>query len=108
MLKVIETKEEIEIQSLMLIRQGALFLLLALVPLLAPYELIVRPHWQHYVNVIFLFAAAISAGAIAVSALLAWAALAGLRPAPMQLFSEARYVCRQVCLIPGWSLCSAS
>ena len=55
-----------------------LFLLLAQVPLLAPYELIVLPKWQEYWNLFFFFAALISLGALAVSAFLVWAAIAGL------------------------------
>jgi hypothetical protein len=46
--------------------------------LLAPYELILRPAWQDYRTLVFLLAAGISVGALAVSALLVWAALAGL------------------------------
>ncbi|MFQ6538221.1 MULTISPECIES: hypothetical protein [Aphanothece] len=51
---------------------------LAFFPLLAPYELVIRPNWSSYFNVFFLFAAVISLGAVAVSALLFWAAMASL------------------------------
>lgn len=51
---------------------------LALVPLLAPYELLVRVEWEHYLNPFFLFAAAVSAGAVAVSAAFLFAAATGL------------------------------
>lgn len=78
MLMVIEGKEVLEIQSCLPTGRRVLFLLLALFPLLAPYELIFRPGWQSYVNVIFLFAALISMGALAVSAFLVWAAIAGV------------------------------
>lgn len=78
MLKVIEEKNVIEIQSCMPGGQRIFYSLLALFPLLAPYELIIRPGWHSYLNVFFLFVAIISAGAMAVSALFAWAAVAGL------------------------------
>ena len=53
-------------------------LLLALFPLLAPYQLIFQPDWEDFFNVFFLFAAVISLGALAVSAFFVWAAIAGL------------------------------
>jgi len=40
----------------------------ALFPLLAPYELLFRTRWESYLNPFFLFFAAISIGALAVSA----------------------------------------
>jgi hypothetical protein len=58
--------------------QRALLLLLSLVPLLAPYELILRVDWQGYFNLPFLFVLVISTGAMALSALLIWGAIAGL------------------------------
>jgi hypothetical protein len=58
--------------------QRVLFMAFALFPLLAPYELIIRPRWNDYSNPFFLFALVVSAGALAVSLLLAWAAVAGL------------------------------
>jgi hypothetical protein len=78
MIRVIESKDVLEIKSLMPAGLRILFLLLALFPLLAPYELIIRPGWNSYLNVFFLFAAVISIGALAVSAFLVWAAAAGL------------------------------
>ncbi len=76
--KVIETEEFIEIQSPMPVGKRVLFLLMSCFPFLAPYELILRPDWEDYRNLFFLMAAGISVGALAVSALLVWAALAGL------------------------------
>jgi hypothetical protein len=78
MIKVVENAEFIEVQSQMPGGQRVLFLLLSLFPLIAPYELIIRPDWQHYFNAFFLFAAFVSAGAMAVSALFVWSAVAGL------------------------------
>jgi hypothetical protein len=78
MLKFVESKDAVEIQSYMSTGRRSFFLLLALLPLLAPYELIYKPNWHNYLNGFFLFAAAISFGALAVSALLVWAAIAGL------------------------------
>jgi hypothetical protein len=51
---------------------------LALFPLLAPYELIVKVKWESYLHPFFLLAAFISLGAIALSAFLLFAAVAGL------------------------------
>jgi hypothetical protein len=56
----------------------ALLAALALFPLLAPYELIVEVEWESYLHWFFLLAAFISAGAIALSAFLLFAAVAGL------------------------------
>lgn len=63
-----------------MLRTGARVVLLALsvFPWLAPYELIVKPDWQGYWNVPCLLAAIVSVGALAVSFLLVWAAVAGL------------------------------
>ena len=51
---------------------------LVLFPLVAPYELLLRVNWQHYLNPFFVFAAFISAGATALSAFFIFAAVAGL------------------------------
>ena len=47
-------------------------------PLLAPYELLIRIEWENFMNPLFFLAAIISAGATALSALLFFAAAAGL------------------------------
>lgn len=78
MLKFIETENYIEIQSRLPAGKRVLLAAIALFPLLAPYQLIIQPDWQDYLNIFFLFVAAISIGAMAVSALFAWAAVAGL------------------------------
>jgi hypothetical protein len=76
--RIIKTDDCLEIQFPMPVGQRILFLVLALFPCLAPYELIFRIHWDNYWNVFFLFAAVISAGALAVSGFFVWAAIAGL------------------------------
>ena len=78
MIRLTETKDTFDIASLLPAGMRGVFLLLSLFPLLAPYELILRPRWHDYWNLPFLFAAAVSLGAITVSALLVWAAIAGL------------------------------
>lgn len=50
---------------------------LALFPLLAPYELMIRVPWQSFWNPFFLFAAAVSIGAVSVSVLLVLIAFGG-------------------------------
>lgn len=54
------------------------FGVLAFFPLIAPYELLIRPGWEQWHHPAFLFVAAISLGAVSVSAFLAFAAVAGL------------------------------
>lgn len=78
-LPVVEGAGVLEIESPMPAGKRILFLLLALFPLLAPYEILVKPRWTGFVNVFFLFAALVSLGALVVSAFLAWAAVAGIR-----------------------------
>ena len=75
---IIETAECLDLVNPMPAGKRILFLLLSLIPLWAPYELILRPRWENYWNPFFLFVAVISAGALAVSCFLVWAAIAGL------------------------------
>jgi hypothetical protein len=78
MINIIETNETIEIQDLMPTGRRVLFAVLALFPLIAPYELIIRINWQTYLHFFFLLALVISLGAMALSAFLVFAAVAGL------------------------------
>ena len=56
-----------------------LFALCALIPPLAPYELMLRVQWNDYRSPAFLLAATISAGAVALSMFFLFAVVAGLR-----------------------------
>ena len=78
MLTLAEGRDVIIIESRMRTGERVGLLLAAFFPLLAPYELIIRPAWHDYWNVFFVFAAAISVGATIVAVLLAFAAVAGL------------------------------
>lgn len=78
MLKVTEKEGTLEIQSVTPAGLRILFLLLAVFPLIAPYELILQPKWESFFNLFFLFAAVISLGALTISGFLVWAAIAGL------------------------------
>lgn len=78
-LPVTESADALEIESPMPVGKRVLFFLLGLFPLIAPYELLLKPRWTGYVNVFFLFAAVISLGALSLTALLFWAAVAGIR-----------------------------
>ncbi len=78
MLRVVEEGNRLEIISPMPAGKRVLFGVLALVPLLAPYQLLIAPHWEDVLNPFFGFAALISLGALAVSAFLVWAAIAGI------------------------------
>lgn len=76
--EVIETAERIQIRSPMRPGMRLLLAALAFFPLIAPYELLLRPHWQSILHPFFFLAAFISAGAMLVSAFLFFAAIAGL------------------------------
>lgn len=78
MLNVIETGDTLEVTSPMPVGRRVLFGLLAIFPLLAPYELLLKPGWESILNPFFGFAALISLGALCLSAFLVWAAIAGL------------------------------
>jgi hypothetical protein len=76
--ELVEHANHIEIRSP--IRRGLrlVFALVALFPLLAPYELLARIDWQYYLHPFFFLALVISAGAVALSGFLVFAAVAGL------------------------------
>jgi hypothetical protein len=74
----IETEGVLEIRDRVSLRTRVIFALLSLFPLLAPYELLILPKWEHRLHPFFLLCAFISIGAMALSGLLAWAAIAGL------------------------------
>jgi hypothetical protein len=78
-LLVRESANTLEIESPMRAGKRVLFLLLALFPLVAPYELLFKPRWTGFVNIFFLFSALVSLGAAGVSAFLVFAAVAGIR-----------------------------
>lgn len=78
-LPVVESGDTLEIASPMPVGKRLFFLLLALVPLYAPYDLLFRVRWNDFRNIFFLFAALISLGAVALSAFLVWAAAAGIQ-----------------------------
>jgi hypothetical protein len=78
-LPVTESADALEIESPMPGGKRVLFFLLGLFPLIAPYELLLKPRWTGIANVFFLFAAAVSLGALCVTAFLFFAAVAGIR-----------------------------
>lgn len=73
-----ERDDRLDIRSPMRPGMRVLLAILSLVPLLAPYELIVKVEWESYLHPFFLLAAFISLGAIALSAFFLFAAVAGL------------------------------
>jgi len=77
MAEIRESRERIEISERMPVGLRVIVLILALVPLLAPYELLVVPRWERF-GVALAVALLISLSALAVSALLAYTALYGL------------------------------
>jgi hypothetical protein len=78
MITITQQENILEIQSPMPPGKRVLFGLIALFPLLAPYQLLIQTDWSEYFNFFFLISALISVGALLVSGFLAWAALAGL------------------------------
>jgi hypothetical protein len=75
---LLEAPDRIEVRSPMRAGTRIVLALLGLFPLLAPYELLIRVGWQEFLNPFFLLAALISAGAVAISLFLFYAAVAGL------------------------------
>lgn len=78
MLRVAEEADTFEITSPMPTGRRLVFAALALFPLLAPYELLLKPGWETIFHPMFGLAAIISLGALCLSALLIWAAIAGM------------------------------
>ncbi|MEP0873733.1 hypothetical protein NDA01_28910 [Trichocoleus desertorum AS-A10] len=77
-IQVSDHAERVDIISVMPVGKRIFLALLSLIPLLAPYELLWRVQWHDYWNPVFLLFAIVSVGAIAVSGLFLFAALAGL------------------------------
>lgn len=78
MLEFAETPGRLEVCSPMRTGSRAVFALLALFPLAAPYELLLGVRWKSMLHPFFLLAAFISVGAMALSGFLLFTALAGL------------------------------
>ena len=78
MAEVIEKHRYLVVRSPMRTGMRVFLGLFAFFPLIAPYELLIKPNWDTVVNPFFLFFAAISLGALSVSAFFAWAAIAGI------------------------------
>lgn len=76
--ELIEHADRLEVRSPMRAGMRVLLAALALVPLLAPYELLIRVGWEDYLHPSFFLAAFVSAGAVALSAILVFAAVAAL------------------------------
>jgi len=76
--ELVEHADVIEIRSRMRVGMRVLLSALGLFPLLAPYELLIKIDWEHFMNPFFFLAAFISAGATALSAFFFFAAVAGL------------------------------
>ena len=76
--RIARTPDELTVSAPMPPGRRFFFFLAGLLPLLAPYELLLRPRWENIWNGFFLLAFGISAGAVAVSAFCMFAAVAGL------------------------------
>ena len=59
--ELLERAERLEIRSPMRVGMRVLLAALGLFPLLAPYELLIRIDWEHFMNPLFFLAAFISA-----------------------------------------------
>ena len=78
MLRVVESGDELNITSPMTPGLRAFFFVIGLLPLAAPYELLIKPGWQTIFHPFFALAAVISCGAVAVSGFFVWASVAGI------------------------------
>jgi hypothetical protein len=76
--ELVERMDCLEIRSRMRGGMRILLAALGLFPLLAPYELLIKIDWEHFMNPFFFLAGFISAGATALSVFLFFAAVAGL------------------------------
>ncbi len=76
---------------------------LALFPLLAPYELLVQLKWDSYFHPFFFLAAFVSAGAVALSMFLLFAAVAGLSTSMVFVGSRATFTYSQKAPITKWT-----
>ena len=76
MITIVQTDSTLEFSNRVSAGMRALVFLFGLIPLLAPYELIFKVRWGSYANPAFLFALAISLGALAVSVFFMFFALA--------------------------------
>jgi hypothetical protein len=76
--ELVESVDLLEIRSRMRVGMRILLAALGLFPLLAPYELLIKVDWEHFMNPFFFLAAFVSAGATALSAFFFFAAVAGL------------------------------
>jgi hypothetical protein len=72
-----ELDNRLEVEGRLPLAARAILMLFALIPLVAPYELIVKPAWTP-LGLPFLVAAAISIGALVITGLLLFASLAAL------------------------------
>lgn len=75
---MVEHEDRIEIHSRMRAGMRVVLAALGLFPLLAPYELLIKIDWEHFMNPFFFLAVFISAGATVLSAILFFASVAGL------------------------------
>jgi hypothetical protein len=75
--QLVEHADSLEIRSRMRVGMRVLLAAFGLIPLLAPYELLIKIDWTHFWNPFFFLAAFVAAGATAVSGLLFFAAVAG-------------------------------
>jgi len=76
-LEVAASPDRLEIRSPMRVGLRIALAAMGAVPLLAPFELLVRVDWHDLASPAFVFAALISLGAVAVGALFVFAAVAG-------------------------------
>jgi hypothetical protein len=72
-----QTANKLEFKSSLPPLARLLFLLFGLIPLLAPYELLIKPNWTGRISIVMLFFLVISIGATIVSLFFIAAALLG-------------------------------
>lgn len=101
--ELVEREDRLEVRSPMRVGMRILLAALALFPLLAPYELLIKPEWEYYFHPFFLLAASISVGAIALSLFLLFAAIAGLSSNMVFVRSPATFTYSEKTPLTRWA-----
>jgi hypothetical protein len=100
--KIFEHEGRLEIISPMRNSMRVLLAVLALFPLLAPYDLLIRLEWEYYLHPFFFLAALVSAGAVSLSVFLLFASIAGLSSMMMFERSTATFIYSEKAPLTKW------
>ncbi len=101
--ELVECDDRLEVRSPMRPGMRVLLAALALFPLIAPYELLIKTEWEYYFHPFFFLAAAVSAGAVWLSVFLLFAAIAGLSARMVFVASCATFTYSDKTLLTRWT-----